>query len=96
MCNAFESRHAWQESNTAVIVDDGVVNVALHGNVIARREGAYRYCTLAGWDTVTTRSRLNALGAHVRRVKGRTCLDYGGGNVVVMEADKWYAFDPYK
>lgn len=42
---------------------DTVVTVYLHGNAIARVNSRTLELkvTLAGWDTVTTRSRLNAL-----------------------------------
>mgnify|MGYP003307366473 CR=1 FL=1 len=33
----------------------------LHGNAIAWKAGSYLYVTLAGWNTPTTRERLNTL-----------------------------------
>lgn len=53
--------------NTAVCHSGGTYTVYLHGNAIARgRTGELpdRF-TLAGWNTVTTRSRLRALGVGV-------------------------------
>jgi hypothetical protein len=38
----------------------------LHGNAIAKWEDGDIYITLAGWNTVTTRERLNGIGRDVR------------------------------
>lgn len=39
---------------------DGRV-LRLHGNVIAKQDGREVWITMAGWPTVTTRSRVNAV-----------------------------------
>lgn len=42
----------------------------LFGNKIAWVEGNKLFFTLCGWNTVTTRSRLNALGVLVSQING--------------------------
>ncbi len=51
----------WQSANTAVRTEGGNVLVTLHGNTIARCTTGVWEWTLAGWNTPTTRSRINAL-----------------------------------
>lgn len=83
MLNAWNENRAWTGGNTTVSVEwdptinEPMVRVILFGNVIAKKwVGAngseWKGWTLAGWNTPTTRSRLNALGVPVRRVKGKT------------------------
>lgn len=52
----------WKSGNTVVELEasDRVV-VYLHGNLIARITASQIDVTLAGWNTPTTRSRINAL-----------------------------------
>lgn len=74
MVSAFEANRHFKESNTEVYQFLGATWVSLFGNIIAKKDiktGAVEF-SLAGWDTVTTRSRLNALGCNVSRVKGVT------------------------
>ncbi len=66
MCAAVRERRNWKESNTEVRRVEGGTGVYLHGNNIATfYDNGERFFSLAGWNTVTTRSRLNALGARV-------------------------------
>ncbi len=44
--------------------------VHLFGNTIYKVVNGKAYFSLAGWNTVTTRSRLNALGVNVNQRKG--------------------------
>lgn len=44
--------------------------VTLHGNLIAKREGDVWKYTLAGWNTATTRSRVNAMMRELRGHSG--------------------------
>jgi hypothetical protein len=86
MNKAIAERHAFSKDNTLVtIVDEGNpygtrAEVYLHGNHIANYW--YQYAslevnerTLAEWATVTTKSRLRALGANVTTKKGQTFLN---------------------
>lgn len=78
-----------------------VLNVYLHGNHIATLFEREVYVTLAGWDTPTTRSRLNAIvwafaRYHVSRVKGQTGLwptrlaPKAEPRPILMGADTWH------
>lgn len=77
MIRALKSHEGFTQGNTAVLWDGDNYLVALHGNTIAAGKfagpGIYptptRF-TLAGWNTSTTRSRLNALGIAVTQKKG--------------------------
>ena len=68
MNNAIRHRKNWSGSNTTVrcYKKDGItteVDVLLHGNCIAWFDTASNSFNIssAGWETVTTKSRLNAI-----------------------------------
>ena len=63
MCNAVQSNINWQSANTSVHFDPetGVSVVCLHGNKIAEIDDNSMTIFDGGWQTVTTKSRLNAL-----------------------------------
>ena len=63
MNTAIRYRRNWAGSNTMVRVYKEVVEVFLHGNHIASVDTATNDLTLfdGGWQSVTTKSRLNAL-----------------------------------
>jgi hypothetical protein len=81
--------------NTTVRCNDlGTVEVRLHGNLIFKMGpmlGAY--ITLAGWNTPTTRSRINAIlscidGVNVKRVstkQGVVKLHMADGSVLPVD-----------
>ena len=85
MTRAIQSRVNWRQGNTEVLqYDGGIAEVALHGNVIATVD----YCprsghiavtparaTLIAWPTVTTCSRLRALGIAATIKAGVPYLD---------------------
>jgi len=90
MVTAIRAGRNWKSGNTEVLHDPVIggceVEVWLHGNLIAKRyyrgdaPGQWQI-TLAGWNTNTTRSRLNALmyviAPHMGQVhtrKGRAYL----------------------
>ena len=63
MQTAIANRKNWSKSNTSVSVnDEGTTFVTLHGNLIAQ---IFNYGDMklssCGWQTVTTKSRLNAI-----------------------------------
>ena len=76
----------WKNANTVVeVMDDGVTSaVYLHGNLIAhvRHSGGVRIFD-GGWQTTTTKSRLNALlsafcpGARVFAKRGEWFVNNG-------------------
>ena len=89
-------------SNTTVFTDDGVTRVYLHGNKIAELDDQGRVSVSdAGWQTVTTKSRLNAIinyfldGTKV----GITQSDYewflyDHAQITYMKEGHWYKLQP--
>lgn len=65
MVAAVNGRNNWYESNTRVEIVDNNVFVYLWGNLIYRIVNGFHEFNLCGWNTQTTRSRLNALGVGV-------------------------------
>ena len=51
----------WSKDNTSVIIEDGVSKVYLHGNLIAEIDDVSLKLYDGGWQTTTTKTRLNAL-----------------------------------
>ena len=77
--NALMNGDYFKLDNTEVYCEaDGDMVMDLHGSSIARRSGSSLWVTTAGWDTTTTKERINAvLQAHGKRahhVKGRLML----------------------
>ena len=74
---AFMRDENFKKSNTIVDVSYGSVGMYLHGNLIAikkiRRNDSIRIST-AGWNTMTTRERLNGLGCNITNRKGQLYL----------------------
>ena len=71
----------WKLKNTAVVNEDGVTKVLLHGNKIAEVGDTFLRLFDGGWQTVTTKSRLNAIlqvhgvaGEHIFQKKGEWFL----------------------
>jgi len=58
---AVTNRYNFSKANTQVSIDDRVANVYLHGNLIARVGDTFVQILDGGWQSVTTKSRLNAL-----------------------------------
>ena len=87
MCAAVKARKNWKVGNTQVVrLDDGSVLVFLHGNRIYEEySDGYKLASLAGWNTLTTRSRLRALGVDVCQRKGEPCL-----NGQIISKYSWY------
>ena len=66
MLAAIDARANWKQANTEVVIDGLDTLVYLHGNQIAcigRLSGRVGLSS-AGWETVTTKSRLNAIANH--------------------------------
>lgn len=63
MCAAVQSNKDWQSGNTSVHFDPetGVSIVRLHGNKIAEIDDTSMTIFDGGWQSATTKSRLNAL-----------------------------------
>ena len=63
MCQAIQSNKNWSNANTTVHYNEenGVSIVRLHGNKIAEVSDDSMTIFDGGWQTTTTKSRLNAL-----------------------------------
>ena len=63
MCQAIQSNKNWTNANTTVHFNEenGVSIVRLHGNKIAEVSDDSMTIFDGGWQTTTTKSRLNAL-----------------------------------
>ena len=82
MCAAVQSNKDWQSANTSVHFDPetGVSVVRLHGNKIAEVDDTSMTIFDGGWQTTTTKSRLNALCEYF-------CID---GEGVFQKDFKWF------
>ena len=96
MLAAVCERRIWLCDNTQVIVsaDKNHIEVYLHGNVIYSCDGEQESFTLAGYDTLTTRNRLRALGVNLFRKNGKMYASKckSGVNAIDIDANKWYNF----
>ena len=74
-----KGEYTWTKDNTSVTNDyNGIIKVFLHGNHIASFvDGmlSVNLDTLRKWPSMTTRSRLRALGADLVSIKGKLHLD---------------------
>ena len=62
MCSAVINKNDWRKDNTSVTVDvNGLCHVYLHGNKIAMIDDNSVEVYDGGWQTNTTKSRLNAI-----------------------------------
>ena len=69
---AFYSGRSWHLSTTRVAAGE----MYLHGHKIARLVDGVLYICLCGWNTLTTRARLNALdGVNLKQIKGKPYLN---------------------
>jgi hypothetical protein len=71
--------------NTTVITEDGVIKVLLHGNLIAKIGGNFIQIFDGGWQTKTTKGRLNAIlqsrGWGIFQKSFEWFVNYNGENV---------------
>ena len=61
MIEAINQNKNWSSGNTSVITEDNVSKVYLHGNKIALVDDTSMTIFDGGWQSNTTKSRLNAL-----------------------------------
>ena len=68
--NAFNNNRQFKRSNTEVRIVDGYngaepdetqIELRLHGNLIAWKNNAGMFISTCGWQSVTTKERLNGL-----------------------------------
>ena len=84
MNNAIKSQKNWAGSNTSVITEDDISTVMLHGNHIATYYHDTKELALfdGGWQSNTTKSRLNAL-----------CYEFATGFGVFQKNWEWFISD---
>ena len=84
MNTAIKSQKNWAGSNTTVITEDDISTVMLHGNHIATYYHNTKELTLfdGGWQSNTTKSRLNAL-----------CNEFAIGFGVFQKNFNWFISD---
>lgn len=101
MCAAIRNGQTWRNGNTEVRFENGAAIVALHHNRIAyiHKDGTVRI-SLAGWNTPTTRSRVNAIldqfvpgPWHVATSKGVAYLTHPRRDSIEITSDAWVTFD---
>ena len=77
---AVTNRYDFRKANTEVSINDRIAEVRLHGNLIARVGDNFVQILDGGWQSVTTKSRLNALC-------DAFCID---GEGVFQKDFQWY------
>ena len=84
MNSAIWSKENWTGSNTTVITEDNESKVMLHGNHIATYNHTLKELELydGGWQSNTTKSRLNAL-----------CAEFATGFGVFQKNWEWFVSD---
>ena len=84
MNNAIKSQTNWAGSNTTVITEGNESTVMLHGNHIATYNHTLKELELfdGGWQSNTTKSRLNAL-----------CYEFATGFGVFQKNWTWFISD---
>jgi hypothetical protein len=80
MCEAIQNNKDWKLKNTQVITIEGVSFVYLHGNQIATIDEDSMTIYDGGYQSTTTKSRLNALCDYF-------CVD---GECVYQKDFQWY------
>ena len=86
MNNAVKNKIAWSKGNSCTTFDSAIENcfIYLHGNHIATYNYANEELSLydGGWQSVTTKSRLNAL-----------CYEFATGFSVFQKNWNWFVSD---
>jgi len=82
---AFTASRNFRDGNTEVQSGDGITHLLLHGNAIARKDGEGLSINLCGWNTPTTRERLNGLpSVRIHTKQGQAFL-----NGVAIPSNGW-------
>lgn len=67
MIRAIENKKNFNDSNTQVTHENEETTIRLYGNKIATIKGKELSVRSAGWETNTTKSRLNAILSHFNK-----------------------------
>lgn len=78
---AFIADENFKQANTKVICQDNKTQMFLHGNLIAEKTKGKIKLSHAGWETRTTKDRLNGI------------LDYLGKSRIYQKNFIWYLND---
>ena len=88
MNDAITASKDWKLDNTEVVTVDGVSEVYLHNNLIAKIGDTWMQLFDGGWQSNTTKSRLNALlqvhgcdGEYIFQKKGEWFINYNGATL---------------
>ena len=93
LINALRVGREFKSGNTTIDNTDHGQVIRLHGNKIAQLDGTTLYLTSAGWETTTTKSRLNAIlsalvpGAHIFQKDYVWFLTYNDKTVEFSEVE---------
>ena len=91
MLEAIRKNRNFKCRNTEVKSKNGFSKVYLHGNHIATYCRRFIDFNLCGWNTPTTRSRLNAIGVNINQ---RNFKPYCNG--VEINVCGWYRFSNFE
>ena len=84
---AFMSAKKFRQGNTQVKIDEyGIAYLYLFNNLIAKRNGNKLEITMAGYNTTTTRERLNGLPCV--KIQQKNYTPYLNGQEI--DSDEWY------
>ena len=91
LASFLEGKPRQVRNDSCTVTDSGIVQLRLHGNIIAQKFiNGVIYGTLAGWPTVTTRDRLNALCTAIHIGRGFSQMNhvqyYGGEEIHPSES----------
>ena len=96
MNNAIQGDTNWSQANTSVTHENGTAFVYLHGNKIAEVDDVSVTVFDGGWQTTTTKSRLNAILSEFGSVGDRVYQDkfvwFVCDNGQVAKFDNGYTF----
>ena len=88
MNQAITQERDWKKDNTEVITCSNVTDVFLHGNLIARIGETWMELFDGGWQSNTTKSRLNALlqahgcdGEYIFQKNFEWFINYNGATI---------------
>lgn len=79
MNDAIQNEKNWHQDNTSVVYNEGVSSVRLHGNLIAEIGDTWIRLFDGGYQTKTTKSRLNAILA-----------EHGNSDSIYQKNFKWF------
>lgn len=75
-CHALQNKYAYKLGNTEVFTNGGETVMLLHGHEIAKVLSRGLYIRSAGWETATTKERLNGIiGVQVQQKAGQWYLN---------------------